>query len=952
MPDKRFQLLSYLAYKNDWVTREQASFLFWPDVPSQSARANLRHLLKRIRQFDWLAGLEVDRHRLRWHVDTDVAGLKQVATSAKPDAKWSEYRGPLLQDLDGDDAGEFATWLEMEREQLSSLWRGTVLKRARELTEQGRHREAAELYRRLLKQDELDEEALTAYMQAAFQAGDKEQALRRYHSFAERLKSELDLEPSTATEQLAKSIREASQHEPGLELETAKQAPAVATAVKEGKRLPTSPTTFIGRELELSEIADLLGKPDCRLLTLNGPGGVGKSHLALKAAEELWQTFSDGGCWVALESLTEASHIARAIAEGLKLRLAGDRDALEQIVHYLKGRELLLILDNFEHLLDGAPLVTRLLQECPRLKLLDTSREALNVQEEWRLPLEGLPLPTDSAVSIQEALTFDAVEVFVATGQRVNPRFTVSEENLADVVQICRLVGGLPLGIELAAAWVKMMPPAEIAGQLKDSLDFLTARTRNVAERHQSIKATFEHSWRLLTPSEQRVLRQLSVFRGGFRLDAARYVANASLPILANLVDKSLLRASGDDRYDRHPLLHEYTKEKLAEHPEEERQTQDKHLRYHVGLAEEAEPEVYGAARSTRWLDRLEEEHDNLRAALNHAEANEQAELGMRLGGALWLYWSERGPISEGRMYLTTMLSLDGADQPTQARARALFGAGVLARVQGDLASSRTLFEESLALSRKLGNDLIAASLFHLGRQAALQRDYPTARPLFEQALAIDRKLGRKWGIAASLGALGDLAVNQGDFSAARSSYEQSLAISREMGDKVGIASSLHKLGVVAYHQGDYARARSLYQQSLALGRQFGFKRLIAGSLYRLALVYHEQGEYAQARSLHAESLALSRELENRIAVAHSLEGMARLSAATSDGMRAARLWGAAEVMSGVQDTVVPPDERTRYQQEIAATRTQLGNGAFAAAWAEGQAMSLEEAADYAMTEV
>ncbi len=909
--DQRFQLLSYLAYVGDWVTRERASFLFWPDVPSESARTNLRQLLMRVRQLEWLSGLEVDRHRLRWRVYTDVAGLKEAARSSRLDGECSEYRGPLLQDLEGEDAGEFASWLELEREQVNTLWRGSVLERARELTEQGRHGEAAELYGRLLEHDDLDEDALQAYMRAAYHAGYKEQALQRYRGFAKRLEKELDLNPSSASEQLAERIRQAAQ----ATLVESGQVPPVATAVREAPSLPSAPTSFVGRELELSEIAHLLGKPDCRLLTLTGMGGVGKSRLALHAAEVLSASFPDGVTWVGLESLATADSIAPAMAQALDVKLEGEEDGLARLCRYLRSRRALLILDNFEHLLDGGPLVVRLIRECLDLKLLVTSREALNLQEEWRLPLEGFPLPTERTISTLEALTFDAVEVFVARSQKVNPRFTVNQDNLVDVVEICRLVGGLPLGIELAAAWVKMMSPAEIAEQLKENLDVLTARTRNVAERHQSIKATFEHSWSLLTTNEQVALRKLSVFAGGFRLEAARYVANASLPILANLVDKSLLGVSGEGRYERHPLLHEYTKEKLGEHPEEEMRCQDKHLRYYVGLAERAEPELAGPEQAS-CLRRLAAEHENVRVALNHAYGSHQAEPGLRLAAAATDYWVVRGHAREGRRHLDRLLSLPESGERTAVRAKALHAAGCLADEVG-VPEAGKLLDESLAIFRDLGDRLgIADSLGSLAVSAFRRREFATARELLDASLATYRELGNRSGIASALNSLGAVAIDhESDFATARELLDASLATYRELGDTSGVAACLNGLGAIAlHHQGDLATARTCFQEALQMARELGEKLLSASLLTNLGLTFRAQGDYGAARANFEESLALRRQLGDRESIARLLAHLGHVSLEEGDlttastlfeqGLAMARdaqsTWGIASSLNGL----------------------------------------------------
>ncbi|MDQ3399235.1 MAG: AAA family ATPase, partial [Deinococcota bacterium] len=575
-PDKRYRLLAYLAYSGDWVSRDRAAFLFWPDTDDHSAKQNLRGLLKRVRALTWLTGLEADAHRLRWQVETDVAAFKQAVEEARLDEAVSLYTGVLLEGIEGDEATEFSSWLAVEREHLHASWRDALLRSVRELEALGRHEEAARLLRRLLDEDALDEEALRAYMMAAAQAGQQEKALQSYYDFARRLKDELDLEPTVITRQFKEAIQRADI----ASFKQASSAPVSTATVKPDPlpipSLPSPRTSFVGRDLELAEIVHLLAKPDCRLLTLTGAGGIGKTRLALQAAQELTGRYRHGVYFVSLEALTSVDAIPWSIATALDLRAQGEQKPLALITQYLRDKQVLLVLDNYENLREGALLVSDLIEGCPGLDTLVTSREPLSLEEEWLLPLAGLAYPKED-LTVEKAYAYDALQLFVQRAQRVSPHFALTQEDLPAILKICRLVEGFPLGLELAAVWVRAMPVGQIAEEIEENLDFLTSSTRNVAERHKSIRAAFEHSWKLLTPKEQEILRKLSVFRGGFTREAAAVVAEAPIAVLAALLDKSLVRVSSSGRYDRHPLLYQYTQEKLAEHQEERAETQEKH---------------------------------------------------------------------------------------------------------------------------------------------------------------------------------------------------------------------------------------------------------------------------------------------------------------------------------------------------------------------------------------
>ena len=456
--------------------------------------------------------------------------------------------------------------------------------------------------------------------------------------------------------------------------------------------MPTPTTSFVGRSEELARIRDLLANPHCHLLTIIGPGGIGKTRLALQAAADQFSNFPDGIYFVPLAGVGSSDLIAAAIANALPASFSEAENLRDRVIRYLRRRQMLLLLDNFEHLLAGVDLLIDVLQAAPSVKLLVTSRERLNVQEEWALTLGGLTVPPKEATDPLE--NYSAVELFIERARQAQTNFALGAEAEA-VRAICQRVEGMPLGLELAASWLRAMTCQQIAAQMDSSLDFLRTPLRNVPERHRSLRVMFEQSWRLLSADEQAVLMKLTVFRGGFGLEAAEAVAGASLSILAGLADKSLLRLNPSGRYDLHELLRQFAADKLAEIDGLAAAVNRRHLEYFSYLADEAEAHLYGP-RKEAWFDRLEVEHDNLRAALAWTLRSKEAEAGLHLAGALGFFWEHRGYPHEGGEWLEKLLSI-ASDVPSATRAKALRVAGSLAGGLGNDDLGRTYCEESSA---------------------------------------------------------------------------------------------------------------------------------------------------------------------------------------------------------------------------------------------------------------
>jgi predicted ATPase len=642
--------------------------------------------------------------------------------------------------------------------------------------------------------------------------------------------------------------------------------------------------------------------------------------------------------------------------------------------------------------------VQALLSRVPELTVLVTSRRVLGLNAEREFPLA--PLPTPEGGEVPERLSlYDSVALFLDRAQQVRPDFQVTRGNAPAIAELVHRLEGIPLAIELAAARAPVLTPAQMLAQLEDRFGFLVSRRHDQSGRHRTLRAAVDWSFQLLAPELQRFFGRLCVFRDGWTTAAAEAVCEEPLALdfLALLRECSLVLSeestgTGAMRFRMLETLREYGGELLS--PKEHALLRRHHRDFFLKMAQEADGNLAGPEQAL-WLERLEREQENLRAALDFClessrEAPEGAPAGLRLGAALFRFWLVRGHLSEGRRRYTALLAQPGAQEPTEARGSVLNGAGTLALEQGDYPAARSLFEESLALRRRLGDKAgLASSLNNLGALSCDHGDYPAARPLFEESLALRRELGDKGGLAQSLNNLGSVAYDHGDPSGARPLYEESVALRRELGDKAGLASSLNNLGNVARYQGDYLAARSLYGESLALRREVGHKAGVALSLHNLGITAAEQGDYPGARSLFLESLALRRELDDKGGVgaslvnlgpllakeedvagaraclaecltlcrelpdrrfaASTLEGLARLADTQGRRERAARLYGAAQALRAVIGFPLPPITRERNERDLAKLEALLGPESYAAAFAAGQSLSFQRALDDAL---
>jgi len=672
--------------------------------------------------------------------------------------------------------------------------------------------------------------------------------------------------------------------------------PPIKSLSTHPNNLPEQLTSFIGRDTEIAEIEGLLTKT--RVLTVTGSGGSGKTRLCLQVAAHSFEQFPDGVWFVEFAPLADPALVPQTVSTVLGLKERPGESITQTLLEHIKYKQLLLLLDNCEHLLDRcASLANLLARQCPRITILATSREPLGIAGERTYRVPSLSLPDRKQAPTPNTLSqYESVQLFIDRALLVRQDFQVSNNNAPAVASLCYHLDGIPLAIELAAARMRSLSVEEIDAKLDQRFRLLTGGSRTALPRQQTLRALIDWSYDLLRDPEKQLLQRLSVFAGGWTLAAVEAVCTdddaegaAALDLLTSLADKSLVLAeqtNGHSRFGMLETVHRYACERLAERGGGDAVRQ-RHQDYFLALAEEAEPNLKGADQAV-WLQCLEAEHENLRAALDWSLTDAGSAKGVRLCGALHRFWEARGHLSEGREWCERVLRKARGDERTRERAKALFSAGALSLHQGDYPAAGALLQESLAIRREVGErSAIAASLNTLGSVAHDQGDYPKARALYEESLAIRRGLGDRGGVADSLNNLGGVAHSQGDYAGARALLEESLAIQRELGDRGGIAASLNNLGYLAHNEGDYARARALHEECLAISRELEDRFLIAASLSNMGDVAGEMRDYPAAEALFVQSLAIRRELGDQRGIAVSLSNLGNVAQEQRDDPRA-----------------------------------------------------------------
>lgn len=995
------RIQSFLAYlvlhRGHPVPRQQLAFLLWPESSEAQARTNLRKLVHQVRKQVPAAErfVDLEARELEWREDAPftvdtIEFESAIRRGGIDDLEQAVelYRGELLPNC-------YEDWIQPERDRLRKIF-SDALERLTDLYEaQRNYRAAIGAAQRLLQHEPLREVTYRRLMRLYAQSGDRAAALKTFEECANVLKRELGVEPSQET--LAAYQR--------------------LLKVERRGNLPKLVSSFVGREREIVETKKLLATT--RILTLTGAGGVGKTRLSLQVAESISDEFSDGVWFVELASLTDPALVLQTTASALGVREETGRALSTSLTTFLRAKHLLLILDNCEHLVDAcARMADTLLRACPDLTILATSREALGITGEIVFSVPPLSIPDLHALPALENFEhYESSRLFIARALSVMPSFAATHQNMGAIAQACYQLDGMPLAIELAAARVNVLPVEQIAARLDDRFRILSGGSRTALPRQQALRGSIDWSYDLLSPAEQLLFRRLSVFVGGWTLDAAEQVASDELhdteiglaptkpvssrlaredllDLLTRLVQKSLVVVDGtssEARYSYLETIRAYAREKFGESDESAKITRA-HAEYYRALAKDAEPHFFGKELES-WLNRLEKERDNIRAALEWSKvtveedpdpAREPLRLGLHLAALLWRFWKVRGYSTEGREWLDALLAQRGALH-TYERAYALHTAGNLASDQGDLSRAKEFYEGCLELSREQGNEhFIAHMSNNLGNIAIAYAQYDQAAALYSEALAHYRGVGWKWGVSTALQNLGTVAHALGKYDDARSLYEESMAMSKEGGDKERIAMMFHNLGrladdlgrydeaarwfqqaldlreqigdqfglpytqrylgKIALRQGDDARAKALFEESLAQFQKSGDKRGTAVALYSLGKLAQSKNEYAQAVKLYCETLALNKAIGDKRGILDCLEAIASLSMLHHDNELATTLLGAADGLRQAIRTPIPPSDLESHELAVNTLRAALDENTFNTSWSEGRKMTVESA--------
>jgi predicted ATPase/DNA-binding SARP family transcriptional activator len=913
--------------------REKLAGMLWPDSLEETARDNLRHALWRVRKaLDAVSSsrfLHADDLTISFEASSDywldAAALQQISENASADeliAAVSIYQGELL-------PGFYEEWVVLEREHLYSIFEHHMARLLSLLQDEKRWLDILDWGERWIKLGQKPEPAYRALMSAHAAKGDMSKVAATYERCVKTLR-EFGMEPSEQTRSLYAKLKA------GRETFEIGSTVLVKEKHKESPKtnLPAPLTSFIGREKEVEEIVKLLGKH--RLVTLMGSGGVGKTRLAIESGNRLMSKFKNGVWWVDLTGLNDQSLVPQVVAKVVNAHEIPNQPLIDSLIEDFQSKQILLVLDNCEHLISAcAQLVDRLLIACKGLRILATSREAMDILGETTWPVPSLSLPEFQESFALKALNkFESIRLFMDRAGLVEPRFELTNQNAGSVVQICHRLSGIPLAIELAAALAKMMSVDEIAQRLDDRFDLLTSGNRTALPRHQTLRATIDWSYDLLSEPERILFRRLSVFAGGFTLAAAEAVAAGGdlsksqvINLLGQLINKSLVTVGArsedlesETRYGVLETIREYARKKLEEANETEA-VRERHLEFFAIFATQAEKGIY-SSKQAAWFRRLDKEADNLRAAMDWPTLivqNKDSKLRSILKsqfmivGLLGMFW-EIGYRREITEALKRMLELDRANEPSKERARALTTGGFLLWSLNNPSDARAYLEESAKIARKLGDRLILAwSMCYLGWTFDSLGEYDEAKTFLEGSLALAMSLGEDGKYVAG--------------------------------------HAMTFLGDIPYWQGNILEARKLYEKGIAFVRELNNMNLLTSPLRRLAYIEVREGNFVQAAHLFGESLELNRQLGHLQGMVACLAGFAAINLVKGNLEQAATLCGCVENLLQRFGGPFFFADTVEYERSVSQLKKALDERALLASWSKGRAMTMEQALEYALKE-
>jgi predicted ATPase/DNA-binding SARP family transcriptional activator/Tfp pilus assembly protein PilF len=880
---KALALLVYLAVSLAAHTRETLATLLWPEHDHSKAFAYLRTTLWTLNKALGESWLQVDREMVAiapeanlW-VDAHVFSAAFRKGESQTPANITRlieavelYQGDFLAGFNLPDSPAFDEWQFFERERLQSEFSELLDTLVENFISTGEFESAIPYARRRLALDNLHEPAHRQLLSLFAWSGQRSAALRQYNEFVALLDTELGVSPEPQTTDLYQAILEKRLPPPT----TAQPSPQPESRYRARRsHLPPQATGFVGREIELDAITEMLAETNCRLVSVVGPGGIGKTRLAIQVASQLVGRYPDGVFFVPLAPVTSERSLVTAIASAIQFTYFEDGDPEPQLIEYLRAKHMLLLVDNFEHLLAGGQLLSSILAQAPGMKILATSRERLHLQEEWVYNIQGLSYPEGEPEDDLES--YGAIALFVQSARHVQSQFRFQNSDMLHIQRICQYVEGMPLAVELAAAWSEMLTTEEIADEVERSLDFLSAAAQNLPRRHHSVRAVFESSWQQLTSNEQNTLLKLSVFRAGFTPPAAQAVAQASLPLLRVLLNKSLIQRDETGRYAMHELLRQFTHDKLAASVENCESTYRSYANYYVSYLQQLEPALKNGGQIEA-LDQIESEIDNLRSAWNWAVSSQSLDIIQSLLGGLLAFYFMRSRLDESAELFGHASEELQAASLTEEESYLL---GTLKVVHalilldlGQYQQGRQVAQEAIELLAHAESEDLAFTFILLG----LLHTWPAEgreEAMFWLTKGMEMLDGSDqwWEISLGYRGLGEVYHHAIDYDKSAQYYQKSLEISRRIGDRYGEGAALRALGEVAYTLGNYPESERLRRESLTIHELVGELHEIAWGLDRLGTILSVQGKYDQAVEVIERSLGVSRQLGRRDYEAYDL---------------------------------------------------------------------------------
>ena len=985
---KSLALLAYLTVESGKHQRDILSNLFWPDYEQSKAYKNLRQTLWEIQRATGEGWIDADRDQvgLNEGVDIwlDVNQFNLLLEKSKSETDVSLrvslladvtklYRNHFLTGFSLKDAYPFNEWAYAESEDLRLKLANALTMIAKDLCSLNEAEKAIPYARRLITLDPLNENSHQQLMEVYIQAGQHNAALKQYQSLEQTLRKELNLDPQPETRELYKKIRKGEAKPIPIAKDTEFTSPK--------HNLPHQLSSFIGREKEVGEIIDLVTKN--RLVTLAGIGGIGKTSLSIQVGLKLLDKFKDGVWFIPLDSLSEPALVPQTVASVFGIRPSNDEPIIETLTRALSENATLLILDNCEHLLDAcAVLTTTLLANCTNIQILTTSRELLNISGEATYQTPSLFLPEQDEVSLDKLTDYESVRLFTERATLALSSFALTNENASTVIKICLKVDGIPLAIELAAAYVNMLQVKEILDQLNVSFSLLSSDSRTISAHHQTLQTSMSWSWGLLNEAEQTFLQQLSVFTGGWTLESAQAVCDGdALGLTNSLVKKSLIvvnQASGrETRYRFHEIVHQYMREKLFQSGKSEA-VRDLHLAYFVKLAQRSEPEFHQADQ-VFWINKIDEELDNIRLAMEWAITT-NTESGLQTVVALNEYSTIRGYTRENGSWLTKLLKQHSKADLLHARALEAYAHNL--GVRGNTTEAQKIAREGLDLSRAISNRNVEAwFLFRLGWVTG-------DKDLLEQSIALFQELGNKWGQARAIEVLAEntnldreksqaLVIKalelhrelgnlfgmahcrfliaqrfiwNGDFASAEQLLAESLEIHRQLGNRQGESSILYCYGELAYRQGNYQQAYPYFQQAISLLEKIGVY-FVDWSRTKLAYTLLKMDNITQAKEIFVHCVKSFQKVGLTTGVVFSIEGLAGAFGASNHPKVAALLIGWADATRDNTDDTRPLVEQQDVDQIISTCLKIMGEASFSDEYEAGRKMSMDDIVAFALYE-